>query len=32
VEADTDGDKAADLVIHFTAPAGFLPEKSDFYV
>ncbi|HEX8586035.1 MAG TPA: M10 family metallopeptidase C-terminal domain-containing protein [Allosphingosinicella sp.] len=32
VEADTNGDSAADLVIHFTAPPGFLPEKSDFYI
>jgi Ca2+-binding RTX toxin-like protein len=32
VEADVDGDAVADLLIHFAAPAGFLPEKSDFYL
>ncbi|HEX8586036.1 MAG TPA: hypothetical protein VF680_16705 [Allosphingosinicella sp.] len=32
VEADTNGDKLADLTIYLVAPAGFLPEKSDFYV
>jgi hypothetical protein len=32
VEADTDGDRIADLTIYLVAPAGFMPEKSDFYV
>ncbi|HEY0026618.1 MAG TPA: hypothetical protein VGC35_01995 [Allosphingosinicella sp.] len=32
VEADTNGDRQADLTIYMVAPAGFLPEKSDFYV
>jgi len=32
VEADVDGDSIADLTIYFVAPAGFLPEKNDFYV
>ncbi|HEY0084539.1 MAG TPA: calcium-binding protein [Allosphingosinicella sp.] len=32
VQADTNGDKQADLTIYLVAPAGFLPEKGDFYV
>jgi Ca2+-binding RTX toxin-like protein len=32
VEADVNGDGMADLAIGVTAPAGFLFEKSDFYV
>jgi Ca2+-binding RTX toxin-like protein len=32
VEADTNGDRQADLTIYLVGPAGFLPEKSDFYV
>ena len=32
VEADTNGDGYADLTISLTAPAGFIPEKSDFYL
>jgi Ca2+-binding RTX toxin-like protein len=32
VEADTNGDSVADFVLYLAAPAGFLPDKSDFYV
>ncbi|HEY0085992.1 MAG TPA: hypothetical protein VGB65_08785, partial [Allosphingosinicella sp.] len=32
VEADTNGDSVADFTLYLVAPAGFLPEKSDFYV
>ena len=32
VEADTDGDSVADFTLYLVTPAGFLPEKNDFYV
>jgi Ca2+-binding RTX toxin-like protein len=32
VEADIDGDGAADLTLYLVAPLGFVPEQSDFYL